>query len=191
MLFAFIEERHFYLSFSTVTQFCCMNPFAVKEKFSLFCKSYNIILFKLMEFQKHFVVVITSVKSKGGFAKKFGCPLHSIKCDRIHGREILFVRGMEFGENADRVIAGRKSNCFSNMVAFIINIFSACTFRTVTDYTKVLEFHAIRFDNITVINKYDGIVRDPFADSGKIGIKKWSRYATVKMSGKVLTCLQT
>ena len=78
--------------------------------------------------------------------------LNGLECNRVY-RLIGFFRGrMYFGKNADRVITACKYTCLCDMVAFFVNIFCGCAFRTVPDDPKRLKFMAVRFYNITVID---------------------------------------
>lgn len=66
------------------------------------------------------------------------------------------------------------------------NTFSSSAFRAVPDNAESLEFIAIGFDDVTVVNKDDGLVRNVFADGGEVRFQSLGGNSLVKMSGKAL-----
>lgn len=70
------------------------------------------------------------------------------------------------------------------MIASGKNTFSSSAFRAVSDNAQGLEFIAIGFGNVAVINEDDGLVRNVFTDGGEVRFQSNRENSPVKMSGK-------
>lgn len=57
MFLAFVAKHGFYLAFVLVSQLCGRNPFAMEKQFAFRSKADDIMLFQVIRFEEHFVVI--------------------------------------------------------------------------------------------------------------------------------------
>ena len=93
---------------------------------------------------------------------------------------------MYFRKDTNRMITGSKDTGFCYMVAFFINIFSRCAFRTIPYDAERFKFVTAWFYNITVVNVNDRFGRNPILDLLKIRRGSLCRNTFIKMSGKTI-----
>ena len=91
MLFTLVCQGSFNLTISLITKLCGRNPFPMEEEFPFGSKTDDIVLFQLIKFQKHLVVIVASVHGKGCFAKESCTTFHCRKGYIIVGRKVLFL----------------------------------------------------------------------------------------------------
>ena len=135
-----VNKGRFDLPFTLISELGDSDISAVEEKLSFRSKSDNIVLLQFIEFQEHFVVIITSVHDKGYLFKE-RCPtLHSRKHNIVYQGKKLFFGRMDFQEKADGMVVFCKDIGLCHMIAFFINGFRGRNFRTIPDKTERLKF---------------------------------------------------
>ena len=70
MSFVFVDKERFDLSFALISKLCCWDPFPVKIKFAFGGESDDIILLKVIRFQEHLVVIVSSVHDESSFPNR-------------------------------------------------------------------------------------------------------------------------
>lgn len=70
------------------------------------------------------------------------------------------------------------------MIAFFVDIFGICAFRTIPDNALCFKFITVKFNNIAVVDMYDRFVRCPSVDCAKIEIQDFLWSSFIKVSGK-------
>lgn len=110
-------------------------------------------MFQVIEQEEYLIFIITTVYNKRGLSEKSSCLFDSVKRDSIYRFVVLFSRRMDPGKNTDRMPASSQGTGFRYMVAFFINAFRLCTFRTIADNTKSCKLFSIWFYNITFIDE--------------------------------------
>ena len=167
-VFSLIIKRHFDLALALVPQPCRRDPFPMEEELALCRKADNVVLLQPMELPEHLVVIVSPVHDESGFSEQGGGPFHCGKSHIIDGCEVLPLRRMDLGEDADGMAVLRKGAGFCDMVAFFIDVLCVRAFGAIPDKAEGFELAAIRFHDIAVIDMADRFVRDPFADGVKV-----------------------
>lgn len=94
VLFAFVEQIQFYLSFPLDVQPGSRNPLSVEEYFSLLGKANDKILPQIPHFLEDFVVVISTIHNIGSLFEQLCTTLHGSKGNMIRRCKALFRRRM-------------------------------------------------------------------------------------------------
>lgn len=141
----------------------------MEHEFSVCFDTNDIILFETVKLKKYFVIVIASVHCESCPAEQGSTPLYSSKGNVIDGSKILFFCRVDLRKNTDRMGVVCEDTGFCHMIPFFIDTFSVCAFGAVPDKTEGFKAAALGFHNIAVVDMDNGFIRDPFADSGKIG----------------------
>ena len=92
VVFAFVEYVCFDLAFLSVTQFGSHCPFIVVQKLAVGFETYHIVLSEFIHFQKHFVIIVTTIHCKSCFFKECSALLHCLESDGVC-RFIISFRG--------------------------------------------------------------------------------------------------
>ena len=169
MIFAFVKDICFNFAFSAVAKFGGGCPLVVVEKLTIGFQADHVILVKVIQFQKHLIIIIASIHGKRCFSKEVGSPFYGLKSNRIGRFIIFFLRRMDLRKNANRMIDASKNTGFRYMIAFFINIFRGSTFRAIPDNSESFQFIAGRLNNITIIDVNYGVIRHPFFNLLQIG----------------------
>ena len=163
MGFSFIVKGCLYLPFALVPQACGRNPFPMEEKLTLCSKADDIILFQIIELQKHLVVIVAPVQDKSGLAKQRGGVFHGRKSHIIDGSEIFFFGGMDFGKDTDGMIIVCQEAGFRDMIALLINAFCICAFGAVPDKSEGFKMISVRLCDVGIIDMDNRLIGNPFA----------------------------
>ena len=71
---------------------------------------------------------------------------------------------MDLRKDTDRMVTFRKYRSFCYMIPFLVNVLSGGGFRAVAYPSEGFKFVAFRFNNVTVIDMDDWLIRAPFFD---------------------------
>ena len=91
MFFPFVKHTGFDFAFSATAKFCSYCPFVMVQQLTLFGQTNDIILAKFIQFQKHLIVIISSVHGKSCFTKKSSALSYGMECNCIRRFIVFFL----------------------------------------------------------------------------------------------------
>ena len=183
MFFPFVKHTGFDFAFPAVAKLRSHRPFVMIQQLTFGGETDDVVLAKFIQFQKHLIVIVSSVHDKSCFTKKSSPLFYGAEGNCVCRFIVFLPRRMDVGENADGMIAGRKDTSFRNMVALFINTFCGSAFRTIPDNTQSFEFITVRFYNVAVIHKDHRLSRHHLFYLLEIGSSRKCRGSFIKVSG--------
>ena len=91
MFFPLVKHTGFNFSFSAAAQFCSHSPFVMVQQLTPGGQADDIILPKFIQFQKHLIVIVSSVHGESCPAEKSGSLFHGMEGDCICGFIVFFL----------------------------------------------------------------------------------------------------
>lgn len=73
MLLPFVKQTGFDFAFPAIAKLCSHCPFVMIQQLTLGGQANDIVLSKFIQFQKHLIVVVSSVHDKSCFTKLWQC----------------------------------------------------------------------------------------------------------------------
>ncbi len=179
VLFSFIKQREFYISFPAVTQFRCKGLFIMVEQLTFGSEADDIVLPHGIQLEEHLVIIIATVHGKSCFTKQGVAPIHSRECGIVNRGKV--PRRMNLGKDTDRMIVAGKHRGFGYMIAFFIDIFCGSAFGTITYPAKRFKFITVRVNNIAVVDMDSRLSRPSLFNLCEISFQSFSGSALGKM----------
>ena len=115
---AFVDQRHFDLSFALAAELRGRNPFPVEKQPASCGKADHAILPQLIELLEHLVVIVSPAHDEGSFSGQGRAVFHGSKGDVVDRGKILFSGRMNPEEDADRKVVFGQRTGFRGMISF-------------------------------------------------------------------------